>query len=92
MSWQKAVEADKRPGSNALLDGYIGLVAGIVKQAGLDARKGDLSAVCWLKSEVCELFCDVLELDHYAICKWAEEKQADIEIAQAYSIPAYELP
>ena len=86
----RELKEDDRPGSQALLDGWLALVAAIVRKACVDARKDDLYAARWLKSEVCEMFCEFLEIDRYEVIKFADEIIADIEIDKAYAVPTFE--
>jgi hypothetical protein len=64
--------------SLATLDPWIRLAAGIVLQAGLEAREGDPDARSWLRSDDCALICEGLGLDHRAITarlkQWAGRK------------------
>lgn len=54
--------------------GWSGLVAAVIRQAGLDVLRGDEEAAEWLLSEQCRDYCKALGYSHENIDLWLEQQ------------------
>jgi hypothetical protein len=54
--------------------GWSGLVAAVIRQAGLDVLRGDEEAAEWLLSEQCRDYCQALGFKHENIELWLEQQ------------------
>lgn len=63
-------------------DPHLSLAAGILAQAGRDAKKGDRSAVEWLLGEEADHICEALNVDREAIRRFAQRQLAAKEVAR----------
>jgi hypothetical protein len=57
--------------SPAVVDGYLRLAASVVSHAAYDAIRGDQDAAAWLVSDMAEMFCKVIGLDHRRVSIYA---------------------
>jgi len=50
--------------------GWSGLMAAVINQAKIDAKRGDQEAIEWLKSDQCFDYCYALGFEHANILDW----------------------
>ena len=64
------------------VDPWASLAAGILAQAGRDAKKGDPGAMEWLLGEEADHICEALNVDREAIKRFAQRQLAAQEAAR----------
>ena len=59
--------------------GWSGLIFAIVRQAKIDAMRGDQAAIDWLSCDVCQEYCFALGFEHSNILNWLKYKMEKVE-------------